>query len=180
MTECDGTKLIEAVYIRYAPQLKGMAYSIVGDSNASEDIVHDCMLNTLKNIEVFETLDDKKQKAYLISAVENLSKNYLTRHKKRFIPIEPQSDYFTFFTAEENPELLAEENISHEYILEEIAKLNVRDRKAIELKYIFGMSDRNIAPILNIKENSVRMTVRRSIFRLKKQIGLIKNHESIQ
>lgn len=169
-------ELIENLYTQYYLWLKNRAYKIINDADESEDIVHDCMINAYRHIECLRALDERKQKAYLAAAVDNLSRNYLSRQKKRVIPTENECE----ISDSESIELLIEHRIIVERVLSEISRMNRRDKTAIELKYILGMHDRAIASVLGIKENSVRMTVRRSIFRLKKQLGVIRKHEPIQ
>ncbi len=172
-------QLIEKLYTQHAELLKNRAYRITGDTGISSDIVHDCIINAAGHIDELLKLSEIKQKRYLSVTVDNLSKNYVMRHKSRIIPAESEW-IFKEKMSEENPEAAAEKHIEYNRIRQEMLRMNERDRKAIEMKYILRLHDRVIASALGIKEDSVRMTVRRSIFRLKKQLGIIRNHEPIQ
>lgn len=182
MTESsEDLRLIEMLYCKYAVWLRKRANSILNDADISEDIVQDCMLNAVSHIGCIRNLEEPKQRAYLASTVDNLSKNYLVRRKSRIILIEFEEVFFSrYFLPEESPEAKVEEKIDFEILIRTLNEMNENDRKAIELKYLFKLSDHDIAPLLGIKENSVRMTVRRSVFRLKKQLGVMHSHESIQ
>lgn len=172
--------LIEILYEKYAEQLRKRAGSIINDWDLSEDIVQECMLYAVEHIDCIKKLNEPKQGAYLASTVEALSKNYVAGRKSRIILIEFEEVFFSrLLIPEESPETKVEEKLNFELLKRALNSMNENDRKVIELKYIFRLSDHEIAPILGIKENSVRMTVRRSVFRLKKQLGLIHNYESI-
>lgn len=171
-------QLLEKLYIQHAELLRIRAYRITEDMGVSFDIVHDCIINAAGHIDELIKLSEMKQKRYLAVTVDNLSKNYVMRHKARIIPTESNWIFAKKISAED-PEEIAEKHIEYKQVRQEILRLNERDRKAIEMKYILRLHDRIIASALGIKEDSVRMTVRRSIFRLKKQMGIIRKHETI-
>lgn len=182
MTEMsEDLRLIEMLYSKYAAWLRKRADSILNDTDLSEDMVQDCMLNAVRHIDCIRNLEEPKQRAYLASTVDNLSKNYLVRRKSRLILVEFEEVYFSrYFLPEDSPEAKVEEKLDFEDLIRTLNKMNENDRRAIELKYFLKLSDHDIAPLLGIKENSVRMTVRRSVFRLKKRLGVMHSHESIQ
>lgn len=174
-------KLTEKLYLKYAEWLNERANSVLHDEDLSEDIVQDCMLIVLTHIDSLKELEESEQRKYLASAVDKLSKKCLLNQTDKTTPMQYEDDSFDKnLIREESPESAVEDKIFFEILIDELGKMNEHDRKIIELKYIYLRSDHDIAPILGIKENSVRMTVRRSILRLKKQLGIIHNYESIQ
>ena len=58
--------------------------------------------------------------------------------------------------------------VKKEQLVESIKKLNMRDRNLISLKYSLELSDEQIAQTIGIKTSSVRMTLFRSVERLRK------------
>ena len=170
-------QLLVTLYEQYGAWLKARAYKILQDTDVCEDILQDCMLKAMSHLELIESLEENQQKKYLAVTVDNLAKNYASRVRYDCVLLESLPE--ELLISSENIEITVEEKLEYEIIRRTLSKLNERDRKIIVMKYSLHMRDCDIASAFDIKENSVRMTVRRSVFNLKKKIGVVKKHETI-
>lgn len=173
----DSRKFTEQLYRENSQWLKSRANSILHDSDLSEDIMHDCFIKAIRRIELIEHLEENRRRKYLAVTVDNLAKNYALRIQNKYILLENISDEIS--ESEKSAEDIAESKFQLEAVMKTLEALNEHDREIIVMKYFLHMPDREIAPALNIKENSVRMTVRRSVFNLKKKLGIVKKYETM-
>lgn len=158
--------LILSIYEKYAPWLRSRAYNITNDPEISNDLVHDCIINLIKHIDKIRTFNDSQLRAYIAIAIDNTSKNYMKHSSKSCLMMDDDECFFDNIPDEASTEDLVEKKLSYDAIRENFHNLPDRDKDIIILKYDLELSDREIAPVMGIKENSVRMTVRRSIQRL--------------
>ena len=170
-------QILVTLYEQYGAWLKARAYKIIQDTDVCEDILQDCMLKAMSHLELIESLEETQRKKYLAVTVDNLAKNYASRVRYDYVLIDTLPE--ELLESSDNVENTVERKIEYEIILSSMQTLNEHDRKIIVMKYGLHMRDCEIASVFNIKENSVRMTVRRSVFNLKKEIGIVKKHETI-
>lgn len=175
ITEPDDRLFIENIYRKYALYLTERAYRITGDENVCEDLFHDCIIILIKHISTLKKLDEERLKAFISASIDNTAKNYVLNSEKLSSDGEEDAEDISG-----NTEEIIEYRIRCETVRKKICELPERDRVLIKLKYDLRLHDREIADIVGIKEESVRMTVRRSVTRLKKKLGVIKSYESVQ
>lgn len=155
----------EDVYEKYCQQIKTTAQKFTDDEYICEDIVQECIAKVIENEDKLRTLNSSQLRAYLVKNAESISRQFVKT------PFEFFSD-----CNEKTYEIESTEDrkIDCEIIRNSIEKLNEKDRIIIQLKYCLSLPDREIAPVLNIKENCVRMTLKRSIIKLRNNIGIPK------
>lgn len=175
ITESEDRLFIENIYKKYAPYLTERAYRITGDETVCEDLLHDCIIIFIKHISVLKKLDEERLKAYLTVSIDNTAKKYVLNSEK----LSPDAEE-DMADISANTEEIIEYKLRYEDIREKLRELSKRDRVLIKLKYDMHLRDREIADLIGIKENSVRMSVRRSVTRLKKKLGVVKSYESVQ
>ncbi len=162
----DDRKFISDIYEKYAPWLRSRAYKITNDYEISNDLAHDCIINLIKHIDKLRSFNDSQLRSYIAIAIDNTSKNYMKHSSKSCLMMDDDECFFDNIPDEISTEDLVEKKLNYDTIRENFQNLPDRDKDIIILKYDLDLSDREIAPVIGIKENSVRMTVRRSIRRL--------------
>ena len=163
---------IEELYIKYIACLRFRESKIIGnDSEACADVAHDCMVNMIKHIDMLKTLSENKQRAYLAAAIDNTALNYSMKSSKVEITHKTESAELDFIIDSNDMESEVEKKMELEAVREKFDLLPDRDKDLIVLKYELEMSDEQIGEIFDIKKDSVRMTVRRSIQKLAKMIN---------
>jgi len=161
---------VENLYIEYMPFLRSRVYKYIKDINICNDIAHDCMVSMIKHLDTIKTLPEDKVIAYFSVSINNLVMNYLKRSSRQVeTGICDLSDNYNL-----SDDFSVEEEIERKYEYQTVYagfdKLHERDKSIIIMKYDLELNDSQIADALNIKKDSVRMSVLRSVRKLKKQI----------
>ena len=161
---------VENLYIEYMPFLRSRAYKYVQDVNISNDLAHDCIVNMIKHLDKLKSLHKDKIRAYISVSINNVVLNYLKRSSRQVENgICDLSDNYNL-----SDDYSVEEEIERKYEYQTVYagfdKLCERDKSIISMKYDLELNDSQIADVLNITKDSVRMTVLRSVRNLKKQI----------
>jgi len=161
---------VENLYIEYMPFLRSRVYKYIKDINICNDIAHDCMVSMIKHLDTIKTLPEDKVIAYFSVSINNLVMNYLKRSSRQVeTGICDLSDNYNL-----SDDFSVEEEIERKYEYQTVYagfdKLHERDKSIIIMKYDLELNDSQIADALNIKKDRVRMSVLRSVRKLKKQI----------
>lgn len=168
---------IENLYTEYMPLLRSRAYKYVEDINICNDLAHDCMVNMIKYVDRVKSLPEDKIRSYITVCINNLVINYLKRSSRQVThSISDLGDDY-YLAADVNIEDEIEKKYDYRTMRAGFNNLCERDKSILIMKYDLELNDSQIADILNIKQDSVRMTVLRSVRKLKKQIN--KQDESV-
>ena len=137
----------------YSDMLIRIVYQHTRNKADSEDIVQDTFLSLIKQPDFNE---EEHLKAWLICVTINKCKNYIKSLKrKRTVPLEYAEYKLTEFQYE---------------ILEELQELPEEDRNILYLFYYEGYSAKEIAEILDKKENAIFTQLNRARAKLKKTL----------
>ena len=166
----EDKKFILDVYNKYAPMMRARAYTYTKDYETSADLAHECIIKLIPQTDKLRTYNDSQLRAYIAIAIDHISINYIKHSSKSCLLPENEE---CFFDSVEDPDVLediVELKFSYDYLRESFLLLPERDKKLIMLKYDLELSDKEIAPIIGISENSVRMTIKRSVQRLERMM----------
>lgn len=143
----------ERILNRYGNAILRLAYSYVHNMADAEDVLQEVLIHTMKVNPSFE--NEAHEKAYLLRAVANVSKNLLEYNKRRE-------------TDELKEELENEEREDLSFVWEAVKQLPNLYREVLHLYYVEGYQTAEIARILGRKESTVRSDLKRSRDHLKK------------
>ena len=155
-------EILLKLYSFYQKELYLYLYSLCGDWYLAEDLLHETFLKALLALPDGHT----NMRAWLYMVARNLFYNQ-RKKKSREILTEVQ-DYF--------PEKKTEENLLEKFLKEEkrrilyqaIRRLDIKKREVIQLQYFGGMSQKEIAAVLHITPENVRVLAYRAKKDLKK------------
>lgn len=164
----DDKKFIEALYENYFSWIKYRAHKFVSDMNTCEDLAQDCMLNMIKHVDKVRSLPEDKQRSYISVTINNLSKNHLKRESRTVTMNDYSSASLDFIPDDISIEDEIEQKFDYDSVRTCVDKLCDRDRDIIVMKFDLELNEEQIADVLQIKKESVRMTVYRSIKKLEK------------
>jgi len=143
-------EFITSVVEEYADMIVRIAFNYTRNMFDAEDIAQSVFLSLL-SAPYFK--DKTHLKAWLIRTAINKAKDLLkSARKKRTLPLEAAEKYF------------APETIS---VLDEIEKLQNKDRTIVYLFYFEGYKAKEIGNILNLKERAVLVRLKRARDKLK-------------
>lgn len=161
--------IINHIYNEYYPWLLKRAYGRVHDKSICEDLFNDCVVNWVKHMEKLEQLPENELRAYVLKTMDNVCINYLKKASRVIIMSDEEAGKLLYIEDQtQNIEEYIEEKYNYEVVMKSFRKLSEREQEIICMKYKKRMKDRDIAPIIGVKENSVRMTVRRCVEKLSK------------
>lgn len=146
----------EQLYIYYRQLMFYIANGILNNEYDAEDAVHQAFLSIAKNIHKISDLKCTKTKAYLVTITEHCAIDiYREKKRKSTVPLNEDILGLTF----EPPHTSA--------LADAIARLPVRYRHLIILKYDCGYSNQEIAELLNLTYEGVHSLDQRAKHKLK-------------
>lgn len=165
-TEEERDKLLE-IYEKYLPLMTYFAEAIVGKYNVTEDVVHDTVIQLIKNLDKIDPDSDVDTRKYIRKATISRSIDWL-RREKLDVKIEDIDD----------PQLMIGDDIlppvdqiilkdGYDYLVQCIRSLKDTYRLVCEMRLIDGMSYGQIAEKLGITAKNVSVRYTRGIRQLK-------------
>jgi len=150
---------ITALFAAEAPRLTAVAQVLTGDRTAAEDLVQDAFVALYRR---WSWIRDKDSASgYLMAAVVNGSKRTLRqRYAARNVVHRVQSQRTPDAPSAEAAALVVEERRA---VLDVVARLPMRQRQVVMLRYYADHSEEEIAEILGISRGSVKRHASRAL-----------------
>ena len=163
MIEVDNQILLK-LYSLYQKELYLYLYSLCGDRHLAEDLLHETFLKALL------ALPDGhgNMRAWLYMVARNLFYNQ-QKKKSREILMDEQIYPLEEKTEKGLPEKIFEEE-DRRMLYQAIRRLDIKKREIIQMQYFGGMSQKEIAAVLHITPENVRVLAYRAKKELKKYL----------
>ncbi len=147
---------IEQIYLTYKNLMFYAANKILNNTQDAEDAVHQAFLSIVAHIEKISEPICTKTQAFVVTIVERKAIDiYRKKAKITFIPLDTIEEGLLTDTTIESPLAAA------------IAKLPVKQRQLIQLKYYFGYSNQETADLLGLSYEGVHSLDQRTKKQLK-------------
>ncbi|KKO55272.1 RNA polymerase subunit sigma-24 [Paenibacillus sp. DMB20] len=163
--------LQEEVYYEFYDLVYGQIMYVVREHAAVEDIIQEAFIKVITNKPVFD--NESKLKAWLRVVTKNTTMNYLRKNKK----YRNQIDVDRVFICEEelvasstNVEHQVESKMMEESIIHYLEQLKPEYRVLIEYRWKHGLSYREIAELLDTREEIVKQRLFRARESVKKML----------
>ncbi|WP_106767690.1 RNA polymerase sigma factor [Paenibacillus faecalis] len=163
--------LQEEVYYEFYDLVYGQIMYVVRDHAAAEDIIQESFIKVISKKPVFE--NENKLKAWLRVVSKNTTMNYLRKNKK----YRNQVDVDRVFIGEEelvatstNVEHQVESKMMEESIKGYMEQLKPEYRLLIEYRWKHGLSYKEIAKLLDTREDIVKQRLFRARESVKKML----------
>ena len=152
--EADAEAVLTDLYRLHALSLIRLAYVMLGDRAAAEDVVQDAFAGLHRRWG--QLTDQAKALQYLRSSVVNGSRTALRRNRIRMelIDLDPA------VTSAEVAVLASEEQ---QTIMRAIRRLPERQREALVLRFYLDEPEAEIARLMGIRQSTVRSTTHRAL-----------------
>jgi RNA polymerase sigma-70 factor (sigma-E family) len=150
----DLEAVVSALYAGHAGGLTRLAYVMLGDRAAAEDVVHDAFAGLCRRWG--HVADAGKAQAYLRSSVLNGCRSVLRRQARA-----PQLAALSPEALGADAPLLASED--RRAVLAALRRLPDRQREVLVLRYYLDLPDAEIARAMGIRESTVRSTAHRGL-----------------
>lgn len=152
----EGKDKFEQIYLKYRYTMLYVAKSIVKDDQLAEDIVHESFLKIIERLDNIDDIFCSKTKSFFVTIVRHKSIDAIRKNKREnYIPLEDIE-----YSLKDDDLIPLEEIISqdgYKKLGEYIGCLDEKYRAVLELKYIQGYSDKEIAKILDITPKNVNV-----------------------
>lgn len=160
--------IVEELYNDYHRLMLYIAKGILSDQEKAEDAVSQTFLKIIDNLQKFSFEDRNKTKGLIGILIRNICFDMIRKENRRTaIPLE---DIELIGDINDLPyEAFASEE-SYQAILNDISDLNDKSASVLKLKYVFDYSDHEIADLLNISHDNVRVRLHRAKSALMKKL----------
>ncbi|WP_347488506.1 sigma-70 family RNA polymerase sigma factor [Desulfoscipio sp. XC116] len=156
------------IYKLYRGTMLYIANSILHEPHLAEDAVSEAFIRIIDNLEKIDTIDDRKTRAFVVIIVRNISLDLLRRQNRN--QTKPLEDYIGYSEYNEPvfDDIAARD--ACDKIAKSIARLNKNYSDILYLKMGSEHSNKEIAKILGISQENVKMRLSRARKALKKQL----------
>lgn len=152
---------IEELYINYSKLVYGVIYSILKNTDETEDVLQNVFVKIFKLDN--EKLPTKSHLSWLYSVAKNETINYIKKHSK-------EKNYESLYEITDNDTEI-EKVLDKEYFNKLIENLPPKQQEILSLKIISNLSFREIANILDMKIPAVQWHYYKSLNTLKLLLG---------
>lgn len=162
-------ELIE-ILTPYKNKMFRYAYSIIGSRFEAEDIVQEAMIKIWKKMDKFEEIDNKE--AWVITIVRNLAIDKVRARKKK--QTSDINDYFHISDKSPSPDIKLEQKDAVKKVSEIMNSLQDTQREIITLRDIEGYTYQEIADIMELKVDQVKVYLFRARKILREKLAPIR------
>lgn len=163
MIESDEDKSkFEIIYNTYKKLMLYRANRILGDTEDTEDVVHEAFLKIVKIIDQIGDPKCPKTKSLIVTIVERTAID-LYRHRQR-LELLPIDDEVAKLSAPEDIEIVESKTV----LSTAMASLPRKYRELILLRYDNGFTEAEVAQIMSMSQENVHKTIQRAKKKLAK------------
>ena len=165
----DDRAYVEKIYNQYGKKIYKIAFKILNNTEDAEDCVHDVVKIIIDNLEMFQALEGEQLIKLLVTCSRNAALNIYRKNKIKHINEGKRKPYTGDETDEKD---LAIESVSDDGMFVDLIVINEESRKRISemiekldpiykdvlyLRYQYSMKNQDIAKMLKISENVVKV-----------------------
>lgn len=162
-------ELIE-ILTPYKNKMFRYAFSIVGNRFEAEDVVQEAMIKVWKKMEKFSEIDNKE--AWVITIVRNLAIDKIRAKKKK--QTSDINEYFHISDNAPSPDIQLEQKDAVLKVTEIMGSLQETQREIITLRDIEGYTYQEIADIMDLKVDQVKVYLFRARKILREKLAPIR------
>lgn len=160
----DDRTLVIDIYLKYRKLMYSVAMQIVQDHQIAEDMVMAAIADMIDKIEVLRKIQRCRMRSYVASIVRNDSIDYVRKRNRQgkyaFLPDDEELMNKVASEGEVDDAVLQDAEI--EVLHKALAGLSMKERLLLTMKYVDESSDKDIAAVLHIGQDSVRTYLSRA------------------
>jgi RNA polymerase sigma-70 factor (ECF subfamily) len=165
LAERDLTALA-ALYDRYGRLAYALAYRILGEGPAAEDVVHDAYISAWRGAGSYRR-ERGNVRGWLMSIVHHRAVDVLRRKTTfRPAPLEAAAER----PADDDTAEAAERNVEHQTVREALEGLPQAQRRTIELAYFGGYTHVELAELMGVPLGTVKGRMRIGLQKLRRAL----------
>ena len=155
----------EQLYLQYRHTLYWVALQILNDSSLAEDAVHDAFLRILNHLENISLEKCNKTRTFVVIIVRSIAIDML-RKKKKLAETDLEEQYALSAGEQSDPEMVLLEKENNITIKKALKKMKQSYTDILTLQVVYGKSNQEIAKMLNLSPENVRIRLFRARQRL--------------
>lgn len=152
---------VEQIYLQYRQLMYYVAYSVLQDRQLAEDGVHESFLKIIDHLDKFSDIFCNKSKGLIVIITRNTSLDIL-RKRKKVTQIALDDVAYTLESDELSPGDFVTVAEGYKLLLHCISKLDHKYTHVLQLKHVYDYDDSEIAKILHISADHVRVRLHRA------------------
>ena len=157
---------LAVLYDRYGRLAYSLAYRILGESEAAEDVVQDAFLSAWRGAEGYRR-DRGNVRAWLLSIAHHRAVDILRRKTTfRPAPLEIAEQQ----PGDEDTAASAERNVEHRSVREALEGLPPAQRRTIELAYFGGYTHVELSELMGVPLGTVKGRMRIGLQKLRRAL----------
>lgn len=160
------------IYENYRYFMWYLANEILQDSHLAEDAVQDSFLALTRHLDKIDDVKSNKTKKFLATIAKSKAIDILRKRKGKTDESFEENQDLIWLASEDMLEQYIKQD-SYEHLLGCIRNLDEIYKVVFEYKYIHGLSDKEIASLLNVTPKTVNVR----IFRARKKLQKILRKE---
>lgn len=172
----DDRAFMEQLYTEHASLMTACAMKVLRNPEDASDAVEQVLVKLIENIRRIREVPCNKLRAYIVTTIKNTSIDIaIKRNRENKYAFTAADDLISSVAAKECPvdeQILL--TLQTEALIKAIGELSANERAIIEMKYLTGLHDQEIAQTLSLSPSTVRVYVsraRRNLYRLMKGQG---------
>jgi len=166
----------EAAVAKHQRRIFSFARYFLGNSAEAEDVMQEVLLRFWQN---WQDLDSERLEPWLLRVTRNACYDQLRKRRSssRHMVADPEGRVSDRAASERpDPEAMAEAGDFRRHLLAALRKLDEPLRSVLILREIQGLKYQEIADILELPLNTVRVYLHRGRRRLRKHLGKVYDH----
>lgn len=164
----DGDKdAFQELIRKFHPLAYRFAIRLTENEQLAEDLTQDTFLKIIRSIEKFDINGSAKFSTYIITVCKNSYIDYL-RREKRFVKPIPIDEGLNTHEISSNFEDIVIDRIDNIGAIKQLDNLTEEQKAVIKLKYIEGLTLKEIGEILEIEPKTVKSRIHNGMVKLKK------------
>ena len=164
-----------ALYDTYKNIMYHTAFNILGDKALSEDVVQEAMIRIIKHLYKIDDINSSRTYGFVVIICRNIALNIYNKRKNEVVT--EDMDEIGLSADFKSPEKLVIDKESVKRMSEMIMSLPEKLSIVVLLKTNHNCTNKEIAQLLGISEDSVRQRLHRARIILKKMYGGVKNEQ---
>jgi RNA polymerase sigma-70 factor (ECF subfamily) len=151
----------------YHPIVYKFLVKLTENEEVAKDLTQDTFIRVIRNIEKFDVNGSAKFSTYIIAISKNLYIDYLRREKGILLNV-PIDRYLNLEDADLDIENVVTDRLYSHDILENMEKLTEEQKIAIKMKYIEGLTLKEIGEILKVEPKTIKSRIHNGMAKLRK------------
>ena len=154
----DKEELIDEIMNKYGQEVLQLAYSYVKNKEIAEDLTQDIFVKCFKSIHTYK--GKSKLRTWVWRVAINHCKDYLKSWYNQKVIITDNETTYTGLSQESVEQTVIQNDEDHQ-LASAVMNLPIKYREVIYLFYFEEMPIKEIATVIEVKENTVKTRLRR-------------------